>query len=124
MADVVVVHWPEQQDEIPRLAEQQVPRLLLVAPAADPPDTADILQDWVRLPGDERDVRARLRGLRGRADRARREASPRLDGHGRLMFAPSWVQLSPIHERLVRRLLDADQGVVAEEELLQAGWPG
>jgi len=124
LANVVVVHWPEQQDEIPRLAEERVPRLLLVAPAAEPPDTTDALQDWVRLPGDARDVRARLVGLRRRADRARRDSMPRLDGRGRLLSGTSWVQLSPIHERLVERLLAADQAVVAEEELQQAGWPG
>jgi DNA-binding response OmpR family regulator len=124
VADVVVVHWPEQRDEIPRLASQRVPRLLLVAPAAEPPDTADVLQDWVRLPGDERDVRARLRGLRRRADRIDAEARPTVDGHGRLVFHRSWVQLSPIHERLARRLLAAAEGVVAEKELLAVGWPG
>jgi two-component system, OmpR family, response regulator len=124
VADVVVVHWPEQRDEIPRLAEQRVPRLLLVAPAADPPEAGDILQDWVRLPGDERDVRARLSGLRRRADLETPEPPPMLDGHGRLVFGRAWVQLSPIHGRLIRRLLAAHEGVVAEKELLEEGWPG
>ena len=122
MTDVVVVHWPEQRDELPRLAEQGVPRLLLVAPAADPPDPGDILQDWVRLPGDERDVRARLTGLRRRA--ATLEPPPTVDSHGRLLFARSWVQLSPIHERLARCLLAAGEGVVAEHDLRDRGWPG
>jgi DNA-binding response OmpR family regulator len=121
VADVVVVHWPEQRDEITRLAEQRVPRLLLVAPAADPPEAGDVLQDWVRLPGDERDVRARLSGLRRRADE---ETAPVVDNHGRLLFRGSWVQLSPIHERLARRLLATSEGVVAERDLLSEGWPG
>ncbi|MDQ1427458.1 MAG: two-component system, OmpR family, response regulator [Acidimicrobiaceae bacterium] len=122
MADVVVVHWPEQRDELPRLAEQGVPRLLLVAPTADPPEAGDILQDWVRLPGDERDVRARLSGLRRRA--ADLDPTPAIDGHGRLLFHRKWVQLSPIHERLARRLVGAGEGVVAEKDLLEQGWPG
>jgi DNA-binding response OmpR family regulator len=121
VTDVVVVHWPEQRDEIPRLAEQRVPRLLLVAPAADPPEGGDVLQDWVRLPGDERDVRARLSGLRRRADQ---ETTAVVDSHGRLVFRQAWVQLSPIHERLTRRLLAAQEGVVAEPDLLEEGWPG
>jgi len=121
VTDVVVVHWPEQRDEIPRLAEQRVPRLLLVAPASDPPEAGDVLQDWVRLPGDERDVRARLSGLRRRADQ---ETMPVIDGHGRLVYRRDWVQLSPIHERLTRRLMEADEGVVSETDLLQEGWPG
>jgi DNA-binding response OmpR family regulator len=122
VADVVVVHWPEQRDELPRLAEQGVPRLLLVAPAADPPDAGDVLQDWVRLPGDERDVRARLSGLRRRA--ADLETPPTVDEHGRLLFGHRWVQLSPIHERLARRLIAAGEGVVAEQDLFDRGWPG
>jgi DNA-binding response OmpR family regulator len=121
MHDVVVVHWPEQRDEIPRLAEQRVPRLLLVAPAADPPEAGDILQDWVRLPGDERDVRARLSGLRQRAEQ---ESAPVIDLHGRLVFRRAWVQLSPIHERLVKALLVAAEAVVPEKDLLEEGWPG
>lgn len=122
MADVVVVHWPEQRDELPRLAEQGVPRLLLVAPTADPPESGDALQDWVRLPGDERDVLARLSGLRRRA--ADLEPAPVIDNHGRLLFHRQWVQLSPIHERVARCLLDAHEAVVAEKELLSRGWPG
>jgi hypothetical protein len=121
VTDVVVVHWPEQRDEIPRLARQRVPRLLLVAPAAEPPETADVLQDFVRLPGDERDVRARLSGLRSRADA---DITPRIDSHGRLVFRQQWVQLSPIHERLIGRLLAADEGVVPEKVLMEEGWPG
>jgi len=120
MADVVIVHWPEQRDEIPRLAEQRVPRLLLVDPTADPPEPGDELQDWVRLPGDARDVGARLSGLRKRADL---ETGPVVDGHGRLSFRDQWVELSPIHERLARRLLAALDDVVSEKDLLQEGWP-
>jgi hypothetical protein len=122
VADVVVVHWPEQQDDITRLAGEHVPRLLLVAPSADPPESGDVLQDWVRLPGDERDVRSRLDGLRRRAAHA--GGRPTVDRHGRLAFRRSWVQLSPIEARLARRLIDAHEGVVAEEELLDRGWPG
>lgn len=122
MADVVVVHWPEQREEVTRLANQGVPRLLLVAPMSDPPEGGDVLQDWVRLPGDERDVRARLSGLRRRA--ADRDAGPVIDRHGRLILRGSWAQLSPIHERLARHLIEAREGVVTEKDLLEQGWPG
>lgn len=122
MADVVVVRWPEQRDELPRLASQGIPRLLLVASTADPPEGCDILQDWVRLPGDERDVRARLRHLRSRA--ANRDPVPVVDEHGRLLYRRSWVQLSPIHDRLARSLVAAVERVVTIDELLRSGWPG
>ncbi len=121
-ADVVVVHWPEQLAEIQRLTDQRVPRLLLVAPLADPPEGGDVLQDWVRLPGDERDVRARLSGLRRRA--ADLDAAAVIDQHGRLVFRHRWVQLSPIHERLIRRLLESREAVAPEADLLDRGWPG
>jgi two-component system OmpR family response regulator len=121
MADVVVVQWPEERDEVERLAELRIPRLLLVAPAADPPDGGDALQDWVRLPSDDRDIRARLNNLRRRA--ADRDVAPTVDRHGRLVFRRSWVQLSPIEERLAVLLVEAREGVVSEEGLLRAGWP-
>jgi two-component system OmpR family response regulator len=121
VADVVVVHWPEDQDEVDRLAGERVPRLLLVAPSADPPESGDVLQDWVRLPGDERDVRSRLDGLRRRAAHA--GTRPAVDRHGRLAFRRSWVQLSPIEARLARLLIEAHEGVVGEDALLGQGWP-
>jgi two-component system OmpR family response regulator len=120
-ADVAVVHWPEEQNEVERLADLGVPRLLLVAPTADPPEPGDVLQDWVRLPGDERDVRARLLGLRRRA--AELDVAPVVDSHGRLVFRRSWVQLSPIEERLACTLIRALEDVVPEETLLRGGWP-
>jgi len=89
---------------------------------ADPPEAGDVLQDWVRLPGDERDVMARLSGLRRRA--ADLDPRPTIDSHGRLLFHRQWVQLSPIHERLARCLLGAREGVVTEKDLLDNGWPG
>jgi two-component system OmpR family response regulator len=121
MTDVVVVNWPEGQDEVKRLAHLRIPRLLFVAPAADPPETGDVLQDWVRLPSDDRDVRARLNCLRRRA--APLHDMPAVDGHGRLQFHGAWVQLSPIEERLARQLVEAGQTVVTEARLLRSGWP-
>jgi two-component system OmpR family response regulator len=121
MTDVVVVQWPEEEDEVKRLAGLRIPRLLFVAHAADPPDAGDVLQDWVRLPSDDRDVRARLNGLRRRA--AELTAAPVVDRHGRILFRQSWVQLSPIEERLARLLIEASDGVVGEECLLDRGWP-
>jgi two-component system OmpR family response regulator len=120
--DVVVIQWPEQEGEVERLAELRIPRLLFVAPAADPPDGGDALQDWVRLPSEDRDIRARLNTLRRRA--ADLEPAPAVDRHGRLVFRRSWVQLSPIEERLAVLLVEAREAVVPEERLLHAGWPG
>ena len=119
MVDVVVVQWPEEREQVERLAQGRVPR---VAPVADPPETADALQDWVRLPSDDRDVRARLNSLRRRA--ADLEARPAVDPYGRLVFQGRWVQLSAIEERLAAALVEAGGCVVPEERLLGRGWPG
>jgi two-component system OmpR family response regulator len=121
VADVAVVRWPEERAEVERLARLHLPRLLLVAESADPPEESDVLQDWVRLPGDERDVLARLTALRGRASRMSRP--PSVDDHGRLHFRSAWAQLSPINGRLGRALSDAFNSVVAEDELRARGWP-
>ena len=40
------------------------------------------------------------------------------------MFRRAWVQLSPIHERLARRLLLAHEEVVSERELSEGGGRG
>ena len=121
MTDVVIVRWPEERDEVARLADAQVPRLLLVAAGADPPEPGDVLQDWVRLPGDDRDFGARIRGLRLRA--AGLAAAPRIDRHGRLLYRGRWAQLSPIEERLGRELAEAFESVVSDERLIERGWP-
>jgi two-component system OmpR family response regulator len=121
VADVAVVRWPEERDEVERLARLRLPRLLLIAESADPPEGADVLQDWVRLPGDERDLLARLTTLRGRATTM--SHPPRVDDHGRLHFRSAWAQLSPINGRLGRALSDGFNTVVAEEKLLASGWP-
>jgi DNA-binding response OmpR family regulator len=121
VADVAVVRWPEEKAEVERLARLRLPRLLLIAPSADPPEGSDVLQDWVRLPGDERDVLARLTLLRGRARTM--SHPPSVDAHGRIHFRSAWAQLSPINGRLGRALTDAFNSVVAEDELLATGWP-
>jgi two-component system OmpR family response regulator len=122
MTDVVIVRWPEERAEVARLAGQQVPRLLLVAAEADPPEPGDVLQDWVRLPSDDRDFRARISGLRLRA--ADRAAPPTLDRHGRMLYRGRWAQLSPTEERLGAALAESFGSVVSDERLLAQGWPG
>jgi two-component system OmpR family response regulator len=121
MTDVVIVRWPEERAEVARLAATLVPRLLLVAAEADPPEPGDVLQDWVRLPGDDRDFRARISGLRLRA--ADLAAAPTLDRHGRMLYRGRWAQLSPIEERLAGALAESFEAVVSDGHLIERGWP-
>ena len=44
---VVLVNWPEHADQVTALAQAGLPRLLLVAPDADPPASIDASEDWV-----------------------------------------------------------------------------
>jgi two-component system OmpR family response regulator len=121
MTDVVVVCWPQEQAEVERLARLRIPRLLLVDPGCPPPVTDDVLEDWVRLPLDDREVKARLATLHRRA--ATLLDIPRLDRHGRLLFREHWISVTPIEERLLARLANRFNDVVPAAEVLDAGWP-
>jgi DNA-binding response OmpR family regulator len=118
--DVVVVTWPDQQEEAERLARLGVPRLLLVERDADPPMHDDLLEDWLRLPADDRDFRARLSALRQRADNI--VAPPTIDEHGRLLHRGHWVALGPTIEQLARVFVGHFGEVVTEDDLVAAGW--
>lgn len=119
--DIVVLRWPAEQANRERLAAERRPRLLLVAPESDPPDGRDCLEDWIRLPADDRDVAARLRALEMRA--THHQTRPETDARGRLTFNGNWVALSPIEERIVAALAKRFGEVVSRDELLAAGWP-
>ena len=60
MAEVMLVRWPEDGDEGLRLARSGAAMLYLVAEGAEPPALPTCLEDFVRIPGDERDLRARV----------------------------------------------------------------
>jgi hypothetical protein len=120
MRDVVVLSWPADQAEAARLAAMDVPKLLLVDPSADPPIGDDPLTEWIRLPADDRDVRARLRLLRARSDGG--TAVPTVDAHGCLRFRGRWVALSLGEERLARVLAEQFDELVSDEELIERGW--
>jgi len=119
--DIVVIRWPAERANRERLAAEGRPRLLLVSPDSDPPDGRDCLEDWVRLPADDRDVAARLRSLELRS--VRHQQRPETDERGRLTFNGDWVALSPIEERIVGALAARFGEVVSRDELLSAGWP-
>ena len=111
-----MLRWPEQRSEAERLAALTVPCLLLVEPGAQPPPASSCLEDWIRLPADDVDVRARLHALVRRA--AHHPTVPTLDGHGQLTFRGRTAFLSPTDERIARVLLDAFDRAVPEAALL------
>ena len=68
MAEVVAIRWPEEHEEAAHLVSAGVAVLYLVRADDDPPIPSGCLEDWVRIPGDDRDLHARLAALelRGR----------------------------------------------------------
>ena len=121
MPDVVVVRWPDERSELERLARHRIPRLLLVEPEAAPPITDDVLEDWIRLPADHRELTSRVESLRRRAGALL--TGPLLDRHRRLKFRGRWTNVTPTEERLLVRLADRFDDLVPSGELLTMGWP-
>jgi Transcriptional regulatory protein, C terminal len=121
--DVILVRWPNEAEQRRRLAERQVPRLLLVDDGVVPPDCLDCLEDWIRLPAPESDVRARIDGLLTRS-RAHLRSVPEIDAHGVLRFGSGWVSLPPVEARLADALVLRFGAVVGRDTLRRSVWPG
>jgi len=120
--DVVLVRWPEEAIRLEELRALAAPRLLLVAPEADPPAIADALEDWIRMPADDRDLRARVATLADRSGRAP-AAGPALDADGLLRFRGKWIALSPVEQALAAALSDRFGAVVGRDALAKRVWP-
>ena len=87
--------------------------------AATPPIATSCLEDWIRLPADDADLRARLASLSHHA--AHHPTRPELNEHGMLTHRGVVVRLSPVEQRLARPLI-ADFGeAVSEADMLGAG---
>jgi len=117
---VAILAWPEQRAEAAACGRTGQPRLLLVAPDAEPPDDWDGLTDWVRLPVDDRDLCARVAALQRLAARA---PEPVLDEFDVLWRSDRWTALAPIEARLVELLLARCGTVVSRCDLGAAAWP-
>lgn len=117
--DVVLLRWPEESSRRTELEVVARPRLLLVEPGEPPPDCRDPLEDWIRLPADDQDVRARLSTLDTRSGIER----PTLDDDGLLWFRGRWVSLSPVEQALAAGLLDRYGVVAGRDSLRKRAWP-
>jgi two-component system OmpR family response regulator len=119
---VVVVRWPEQRADAERLARLDRPHLLLVEPGITPPRLSSCLADWIRLPADDGDVRARLAALAARA--LHHPPHPTVDGFGELSYSGQRVFLSPIDQRLAEFLVASFDRGVSEKQLFAELWDG
>jgi DNA-binding response OmpR family regulator len=133
--DVVLLRWPHERERRELLERAGRPRLLLVEREAPAPGIADCLEDWIRVPADDRDVRARIDALSRRTvvhvaphDPAGGGTTswppePDLDDDGVLRFRGRWVSLPPVEARLMSALVDRFGAVVSREQLARCGWP-
>lgn len=119
MAEVVMVRWPDERAKASRLAEAGVALLYLVNGDDEPPPIATCLADWVRIPGDERDLGARLAALERRA--TAHQAPPYVYAAGCLHYRGAVVHLLPHEARLAAVLTDRFGEVVADEALRDQG---
>lgn len=119
--EVALVHWPAEQDRREELRRTGQPRLLLVERGA-PPIPTDELEDWIRLPADDLDLRVRVEALRRRTD-GDTGTVPALDDDGVLRMGDRWVSLPPVEARLTRALLERFGAVVSRDALARSGWP-
>ena len=119
----MLVRWPGEAEQRTRLAERHTPRLLLVDDGIPPPDCTDCLEDWIRLPAPEADVRARIETLKARS-RAHLQTVPEIDAHGVLRFGSGWVSLPPVEARLADALVVRFGAVVGRDTLRRSVWPG
>jgi len=115
------VRWPEEDELLEQLRRQRAPRLLLVRPPEPAPEVSDCEEDWVRLPADDGDVRARMLALAARS--AQHHRGPHVGEDGRLSFDGDWIALSPIEHRLAGLLAERFGEVVEGELLAGAAWP-
>lgn len=120
--DVVLVRWPAEADRRDRLRDAGTPRLLLVE-EGPPPPPHDCLEDWIRVPADDADVRARMESVTARLAHHVTADAPDVDVDGVLRFAGSWVSLPPVEARLTAALVQRFGAVVGREALARAGWP-
>lgn len=118
MAEVVAIRWPEEAEEAARLAMAGVAILYLVREDDDPPIPTGCLEDWVRIPGDDRDLHARLAALELRA--ALHHSPPFVDADQRLHHRGSVVALNTNEARLAVALTARFGAEVVDNELLDA----
>lgn len=120
--DVELLRWPSERDKRERLRGRGAPRLLLIEGGSEPPTVTDLLEDWIRVPADRLDVRARITGLIRRADHPDRRL-PEIDETGLLVYGTNRVTLPPTEARILGRLIEGFGTVVSREELVDSAWP-
>ncbi len=120
--DIELLRWPTDRNRRERLRESGRPRLLLVEGSAEPPTPADLLEDWIRIPAERADVRARIAALILRSGGSV-DPAILIDETGSLRHDGGQVALPPIEARILGHLIDHVGHVVSRPDLVRAVWP-
>lgn len=120
---MVLLRWPSEGGRRQRMKMAGEARLLLVEDGQPPPRLVDCLEDWIRMPAPEEDVRARVDALAARSQ-AHEHELPGIDLNGVLRYNGRWISLPPLEARLTATLLERFGAVVGRETLIRAVWPG
>ena len=99
VVDVVLVRWPKETEHRDRLAAKAGPGCSCSRRASLPPLVEDPLEDWVRIPAPDTDVRARLDTLALRGPAADAVRQPTLDDDGVIRHNGVWASLPPVEAR-------------------------
>ena len=83
--DVELVRWPGDEVRLDEARRVGAARLILVPQGVVPPMPDDVLEDWVRLPASDDDIRLRVKVLSERA-RSTFSDEPHIDESGLLRF--------------------------------------
>ncbi|HEY4402712.1 MAG TPA: winged helix-turn-helix domain-containing protein [Acidimicrobiia bacterium] len=119
--EVVLVRWPEEGERLGQLRVTGAPRLLLLNGECELPQSVDCLEDWIRLPAEAQDMRARIARLASLSETE--ELPPQVDGDGLLRYRGRWVALPPVEGVLVAALVDRFGAVVGRATLSRRTWP-
>jgi DNA-binding response OmpR family regulator len=116
---VTLLRWPRDAMQRDDLAARGLPCLLLIEDGVPPPHVRE-LEDWLRVPADERDLLLRVQRL---DLLAAEPAPPALDERLLHVNGLSMV-LSPAESALIAQLLADFERVVTRSALEQAVWAG
>lgn len=117
----MLIRWPEEGARLESLRATGAPRLLLVGESLAAPSSIDPLEDWIRLPAADGDLRARVATLQARGKAV---TAPTVDADGLLRHRKRWVTLSPVERALVAAMVDRFGAVVGRDTLVRRAWPG
>ncbi|WP_272925803.1 winged helix-turn-helix domain-containing protein [Streptomyces sp. SID3212] len=114
MQDVQVVRWPTELTRLAALRREGIPCVLLVAPGVSVPELKGTGEDWIRVPVDPLELKARISSLRAKVGHC---PQPLVDEDGILRFGSSLTPLTATETVVVRFLVERMSKVAGRQEL-------